>query len=214
MFGRPPFETSLLQKMEVVAYLYNRSERQVERLVNDNLSAKYFVGLAVDQKAPDHSTLTKFRKRLIERGRLESFEEMLSEIIQIALENGVQFGSNQIMDSVHGKANMNTPKDESSEKEGKDPRDPDAKWGAKHKRKFKDEHGEPKEQLEYFYEYKAQVSLNAESGMITNLFVTPGNAYDGHKLPELVNRDLELGLPIDTVAADRGYDNGNNHYFT
>ncbi|MGB7117039.1 MAG: transposase, partial [Anaerolineales bacterium] len=57
------------------------------------------------------------------------------------------------------------------------------------------------------------VSLNAESGMITNLVVTPGNAYDGHKLPELVNRDLELGFPIDTVAADRGYDDGNNHYF-
>ena len=56
--------------------------------------------------------------------------------------------------------------------------------------------------------------MNAESGMITNLVVTPGNAYDRHKLPEFVNRDLELGLPIDIVAADRGYDDGNNHYFS
>jgi len=212
-YGRPPFEPALILKMEIIAYLYNLSERQVEVYVNDNLSAKYFVGLAVDQKAPDHSTLTKFRKRLIERGNLEVFEEMLSEIIQIALESGVQFGSIQIVDSVHSVANVNTSKDEARKKKGKGPRDPDAKWGVKHTRKVKDEHGNAKEQREYFYGYKTHVTMNAENGMITNLVVTPGNAYDGHKLPELVNRDLELGLPVDTVAADRGYDDGSNHYF-
>ena len=103
--------------------------------MNDNLSAKYFIGPAVDQKAPDHSTLTKFRKRLIERGKLEAFEEMLSEIIQIALESGVQFGSIQIVDSVHSVANVNTSKDESRKKKGQGPRDPDAKWRVKHIRK-------------------------------------------------------------------------------
>jgi IS5 family transposase len=213
MYGRPPFEPALLLKMEMVAYLYNLSERQVEAYVNDNLSAKYFVGLAVDQKAPDHSTLTKFRKRLIERGKLEAFEELLAEIIRIALESGVQFGSIQIVDSVHSIANVNTSKDKNRKNKGQGPRDPDAKWSVKHKRKVEDKHGNIKEQTEYFYGYKAHVSLNAESGLITNLVATPGNVYDGHKLPELINRDLELGLPIDTVAADRGYDDGNNHYF-
>jgi len=212
-YGRPPFEPALLLKMEIVAYLNNLSERQVEAYVNDNLSAKYFVGLAVDQQAPDHSTLTKFRKRLMDRGKLATFEEMLAEIIQIALESGVQFGSIQIVDSVHSIANVNTSKDKNRKNKGQGPRDPDAKWGVKHTKKVEDEHGNPKEQREYFYGYKAHVSLNAESGLITNLVATPGNAYDGHKLPELVNRDLELGLPIDTVAADRGYDDGNNHYF-
>jgi IS5 family transposase len=213
MYGRPPFDPAQVLKIEIIAYLYNISERQAETYVNDNLSAKYFVGLAVDQKAPHHSTLTKFRKRLIERGKMEVFEEILSEIVQVALESGVQFGSIQIVDSVHSVANVNTSKDESRKKQGKGPRDPDAKWGVKHTRKVKDEHGETKEQREYFYGYKAHVSLNAENGMITNLVVTSGNAYDGHKLPELVNRDLEIGLPVNTVAADRGYDDGSNHYF-
>ena len=149
----------------------------------------------------------------MDRGKLATFEEMLAEIIQIALESGVQFGSIQIVDSVHSIANVNTSKDKNRKNKGQGPRDPDAKWGVKHTKKVEDEHGNPKEQREYFYGYKAHVSLNAESGLITNLVATPGNAYDGHKLPELVNRDLELGLPIDTVAADRGYDDGNNHYF-
>ena len=212
-YGRPPFDPALVLKMEMMAYLYNLSERQVEAYVNDNLSAKYFVGLAVDQKAPDHSTLTKFRKRLLNRGKLKVFEEMLAEIVRAGLESGVEFGSIQIVDSVHTAANVNIRKDESKQKKGKGPRDPDAKWGVKHTRKVKDEHGQAKEQREYFYGYKAHVSLNAESGMITNVEVTPGNAYDGHKLPELINRDLELGVPVETVAADRGYDDGSNHYF-
>ena len=72
----------------MAAYLYNHSELQVETYVNDNLSAKYFGGLSVDQKALNHSTLIKFWKRLIERGKLGAFEEMLSEIIQIARECG------------------------------------------------------------------------------------------------------------------------------
>jgi transposase len=60
--GRPPFDPALVLKVELIAYLYNLTERQVEVYINENLPAKYFVGLAVDQKAPDHSTLTVFRE--------------------------------------------------------------------------------------------------------------------------------------------------------
>jgi IS5 family transposase len=67
--GRPPFDPGMLLKIELVTYLYDLSERQVEEYLNDTLSAKYFVGLAVDQPAPDHSTLTVFRNRMIQRGK-------------------------------------------------------------------------------------------------------------------------------------------------
>jgi IS5 family transposase len=68
VIGRPPFDPGILLKIKLVAYLYNLSEQQVEEYMNDTLSAKYFVGLAVDQPAPDHSTLTIFRNRLIQCG--------------------------------------------------------------------------------------------------------------------------------------------------
>lgn len=71
LVGRPPFEPAMVLKMELLAYLYNLSERQVENHLNENLPAKYFVGLAVDEKAPHHSTLTVFRQRLVERGECE-----------------------------------------------------------------------------------------------------------------------------------------------
>jgi hypothetical protein len=109
--------------------------------VNDNLSAKYFVGLAVDQHAPDHSTLTVFRDRLQQNGKLAQFNQMLEEIIRIALEKGIQFGSFQVVDSVHCVADVNISKDEGRQKRGQEPHEPDARWGTKHTYKVKTEDG-------------------------------------------------------------------------
>jgi len=209
--GRPPFDPALVLKVELIAYLYNLSERQVEVYINENLPAKFFVGLAVDQNAPDHSTLTVFRERLIERGKLKVFEEMLEEIVQAAQQSGMQFGSIQIIDSVHSVANVNTAKDKKREEKGKGPHDPDARWGAKHKHKVKTEEGKEIEQTEYFFGYKAHVSLNAEAGIITSLEVTSGEAYDGHHFCSLVDHDLAQKLPMNTYAGDKGYDDGDNH---
>jgi IS5 family transposase len=210
--GRPPFDPALVLKMELIAYLYNLTERQAEVYVNENLPAKYFVGLAVDQKAPDHSTLTVFRERLIKRGKLKVFEEMLEEIVRIALQMGIQFGSIQIVDSVHSIANVNTHKDQKRQKKGKEPRDPDARWGVKHKHKVKTEEGKEEEQVQYFYGFKTHASLNAENGLITSLEVTSGEAYDGHHFTSLVDHDLKQTLPVETYTADKAYDDGENHY--
>jgi len=211
--GRPPFDPALVLKVEMIAYLYKLSERQVEVYINENLPAKFFVGLAVDQKAPDHSTLTVFRERLLQRGKLKVFEEMLDEIVQMALRSGIQFGSIQIVDSVHSVADVNTDKDQSRQRKGKGPRDPDAKWGVKHTRKVKTEDGREEKQTEYFFGYKTHVSLNAENGLITSLETSSGEAYDGHHFCSLVDHDQEKKLPVDTYAGDKGYDDGNNHYY-
>jgi transposase len=210
--GRPPFDPAMLLKVEVIAYLYKLSERQVEVFVNENLPAKYFVGLAVDGKAPDHSTLSTFRERLLKNGKIKVFEEMLGQIVQEAMLRGVKFGSIQIIDSVHTLADVNTDKDQSRQHKGKGPRDPDAQWGVKHKHKVKNEKGEDIEQTEYFYGYKTHVSMNSESGLITSLEITSGEAFDGHHFRSLVDHDLEQGLPVDTYAADKAYDDGDNHF--
>ena len=212
VMGRPPFDPAMVLKMELIAYLYNLTERQVEVYINENLPAKYFVGLAADQNAPDHSTLTVFRERLVKRGRLKVFEDMLGDIIQIAQQNGIHFGTIQIVDSVHSIANVNTDKDKQRQGKGKGRRDPDAHWGVKHSRKVKNEEGKEEKQREYFYGYKAHVSLNAENGLITSLETTSGEAPDNHRFTSLVDHDLQQALPVDTYTADKAYDDGENHY--
>ena len=213
LYGRPPFEPAVMLKMLLLAYLYNLSERQVERFVNENLPAKWFLGLAVDRRAPDHTTLKDFRERLVKKGELETLNGLLDAVVRTALSKGVRFGSIQVVDSVHTVADVNTAKDEARKEKGKGPRDKDARWGVKHSRKVKDEQGRTIRQKEYFYGYKSHVSMDAESGIITSVVTTPGNGSDGRELPGLVERDLAQGVPVETVAADRAYDDGDNHYF-
>jgi IS5 family transposase len=211
--GRPPYDPAVILKMLLVAYLYDLSERQAEVVANDSLSIKWFLGLAVDEPAPDHSTLTKFKNRLIERGKLEAVEGLLAEIIAVAQEKEVRFGSIQVMDSVHTVADVNTEKEKvDRDKEDKPPRDGDARWGVKGSRRFEDASGKKVKQTEYFFGYKAHCSLNTESELITGVIVTPGNTHDGQILPDLLEKDLAQEIPVGIVAADRAYDDGNNHF--
>jgi hypothetical protein len=62
--GRPPHEPEVILKMLVVRYRYDRSERETEGYVTDSLSAKWFLGLAVDEAAPDHSTLAACKRSM------------------------------------------------------------------------------------------------------------------------------------------------------
>ncbi len=210
--GRPPYKPSVILKMLLLAYLYDLSERRTEAFVNDSLSAKYFLGLAVDEAAPDHSTLTAFKRRIVRRGGESLLEELLVEVVQAARRQGVVFGSIQVVDSTHTLADVNVSKDDRRQKkEGKPPRDSGARWGAKRKRR-QGKGGKSSEQTEYFYGYKMHNSLNAEAEMITSIVVTGGNAHDGKQFPELVRKDRALELPVNIYSADRGYDDGENHY--
>lgn len=210
MVERHPFDPAMVLKMELIAYLYNLTERQVEVYINEYLPAKYFMGLAADQSALDHSTLTVFRERLVKRGRLKIFEEMLDEIVQIPLRSGIRFGAMQIVDSVPSIANINTDKDQNPQGKGKRPRDPDARWGVKHTRKMENEEGKEEKHTEYFYGFKAHVSLNAENGLVTSMEVTSGEALNAHHFTALVNHDLKQSLPVDTCTADKAYDADEN----
>ena len=56
--------------MHLIAYLYDLSKQDTETYMNENIPAKNFVRLAIDEKAPDHSTLTVFRERLVKRVKM------------------------------------------------------------------------------------------------------------------------------------------------
>jgi len=97
-YRNPPLNPTQILKMCLLTYFYDLSERQIEVFVNENLPAKYFVGLGLDHRAPDHSTLSVFRERLTKQGKLDIFEDLLAEIIQMAKQSGIAFGSIQIID--------------------------------------------------------------------------------------------------------------------
>src|SRR3972149_8208744 len=140
-------------------------------------------------------------------------EGAVSGVLGIAREKGIKMGRIQVVDSVHTTAEVNVEKEEARQKKGKGPRDPDARWGVKGSKKVRDEEGRERRQTESFYGYKAHVSLNAETGLITSLKVTPGAAYDGHQMPNLVEQDLAQDIGVEIYSGDRGYDDGENHLY-
>ena len=88
-------------------------------------------------------------------------------------------------------------KEKHRQNEGKNLRDRDATWGAKGDKIVETEHGK-ENRKEYFYGYKGfalraqarrdQVSLNAESELVTRVIPGWANDYDGHKLSKLVDK--------------------------
>ncbi len=211
--GRPPIDPALVLKMLVLSYLYDLSERQVAEFCQYNLAAKYFLGLAIDASVPDHSTLTVFKKRILENGRVRAYERLLRHIVQDAQEAGITFGALQLIDSTHSVADVKPYKDKQRKDKGQEPHDPDARWGCKGSYTITDEEGQEHQRKKFFYGYKMHTSMNAQSQMITSLITSTGNRPDGRYLTELIENDLEQGLAISICAADRGYDDTHNHFW-
>jgi len=63
-------------------------------------------------------------------------------LVSLAQEKGVVFGSLQIVDSTHSVANVNVEKDQRRQSKGQSPRDSSASWGVKRSHKVKDENKE------------------------------------------------------------------------
>ena len=100
------------------------------------------------------------------------------------------------MDSVHLVADVNLGKDRQRQREGKQPRDKDATWGAKGDKVVVDKDGKRHQGKQYYYGYKDQVSLNASSELVTSVIPGHTNDYDGHKLRKLVEKDLSKGIEV------------------
>ena len=69
--GRKPFDAILMFRMLVLQALNNLSDEQVEYQVRDRLSFSRFLGLAIEDRIPDATTLWLFREKLAKVGLIE-----------------------------------------------------------------------------------------------------------------------------------------------
>ncbi len=64
--GRPPFDPVMMFKMLVLQALYSLSDEASEFQIKDRLSFQRFLGLGLDGKVPDATTVWPFRERLVQ----------------------------------------------------------------------------------------------------------------------------------------------------
>ncbi|TAL51162.1 transposase [Patescibacteria group bacterium] len=91
--GRPRTSPVVLLKMLFLCFLYNRSDREMEAMVTSDLYVKYFLGLAIDALASDHSSLSRFRDEVLETHGVTFFTNLFESILKEAPRHGIVFAS-------------------------------------------------------------------------------------------------------------------------
>jgi len=101
--GRPSIDPEVLIRMLLVGYLYGiTSERRLCEEVGMHVGYRWFVGLNLEDKVPDHSTFSKNRhERFSERG---FFQEIFDEVVKQCIQKGLVTGKHLTVDSTYVRA--------------------------------------------------------------------------------------------------------------
>ena len=95
--GRKSIDPVILIKMLLIGYLYGiKSERRLEEEVSLNLAYRWFCGLDLMHRVPDHSTFSQNRKRRFKDAGI--FREIFNEIVLKCIRLGIVSGETGVAD--------------------------------------------------------------------------------------------------------------------
>jgi len=102
--GRPSVDPEILLRMLLIGYLYGiTSERRLCEEVKMHIGYRWFVGLNLEDKVPDHSTFSKNRHERFSES--DVFQRVFDEIINQCMAKGLLTGKHLTVDSTYIKAN-------------------------------------------------------------------------------------------------------------
>ena len=95
--GRKSIDPVVLIKMLLIGYLYGiKSERRLEEEVSLNLAYRWFCGIDLMHRVPDHSTFSQNRRRRFQEAGI--FREIFNEIVLKCIELGIVSGEIGVAD--------------------------------------------------------------------------------------------------------------------
>lgn len=178
--GRPPWPPLMVLKALLLQQWYGLSDPMLEEALTDRLSFRRFVGLALDEGAPDFSVFSRFRKALREQ---ELDKALFSEIERQLAAKKLIVKCGTLLDATLVQAAVAKP---SEPKGGRSPIDPDADWTKKNGKNH--------------FGYKAHVGVDDLSGLIRRAELTSAKVYESEIADELICGDEKA------VYADRAYE--------
>ncbi len=102
--GRKSIDPVILMKYLLVGYLYGiMSERLIEQEIKVNMAYRWFLGLDIDERVPDHSTISQNRRRRFNGANV--YRRIFERIVRICIDKGLADGRIILTDSTHVKAN-------------------------------------------------------------------------------------------------------------
>jgi IS5 family transposase len=179
--GRPGYGPLVLLRCVLLQQWYGLSDPGLEEALNDRLSFRHFVGLSLSDPVPDHSTLSRFRKVLVEQ---QLGERLLAEVNRQLEAKGLILKRGTLVDASLVAANARRPRKSEPKEERSDQ---DAAWNAM-----------PKDAPHFGY--KAHVAVDEGSGLVRQAILTPANVSDKTPATQLIQGDEQA------FYGDKGYD--------
>lgn len=180
--GEPSYPPLAMFKVLLLQRWYQLSDPAMEEALFDRLSFRRFAGLALEDDTPDHSTIFRFRAQVAAR-RLTA--PLLAELHRQLDGRGVILKQGTLIDATLIQSAARRPRlDEGQES----PADPDASFGTNNERR------------RYTFGYKLHVAVDAGSGLVRALSVTPAHVQEITQATGLIQGDEQA------VYGDRGYD--------
>ena len=203
--GKPSYDGLLLFKMCLLQSWYGLSDYEVEDRINDSLSFSYFCGMTIEQVAPDHSTLSRFRTALT---KTKTFEKLFTSINKQLEAHNIIVKTGLIIDASvidtplrpKGKTNFKVTEDRCDDqvevhKEYADSVDKEGTW--------------LKKRGTYHFGFKKHHVTDNE-GLVLGVLTTTASKNEIANLEEVletVNVVLPKNIPL---KADKGYQSKKN----
>lgn len=179
--GRPPYDPLLMFKALLLQQWYALSDAELEEALNDRVSFRRFLGLGLEDDAPDHTTLCRFRNRLGEAGLAQ---RLFAEFDRQMEERGLLLKKGTMLDATLVEAATARPPQGKRLEEASDP---DARFATRQ--------GKPGAS----YGYKAHLGVDSGTRLIRAATLTPGNVN------ETVVADNLIRFDEAAVYADKAY---------
>jgi transposase len=103
--GRPSIDPVVFFKLQLVMFFEGiRSERKLVETASLNLAHRWYLGYALDEDLPDHSSLTRIRQRL----GIDVFQRFFEKIVDLCQEAGLVWGRELYFDATRVRADADT----------------------------------------------------------------------------------------------------------
>ena len=100
--GRPGIDPAVFFKLQLVMFFEGiRSERQLIETASLHLAHRWYLGYALDEGLPHHSSLTRIRQRL----GIDVFQRFFARIVDLCQEAGLVWGRELYVDATKVEAN-------------------------------------------------------------------------------------------------------------
>jgi IS5 family transposase len=201
------FKCMLLQK-----WFHIDSDPELENQINDRLSFKKFLHLALSKPSPDHSTFSRFRSRLSK----EAIDQINSEILRQFENQGLSINEGIAVDARLVKS-ASRPLSNDELKKHRDKRNtPEGKLDKKGKPlKFSRDLQSDwtvKNDVPH-YGLKEHTSVDTNHGFVLATTMTPASVHDTKYLPYCTVYSRHTQQSIQKVYADKGYAGKPNRDF-